>query len=252
MTFPGGTHDLWLRYWLASLRRRRIDAKDRPGAATADGAEHDRRQRQGILRRRAVERRGRRPRHRLHHARHPRSVAQPSRKGVGRQRGVRHCEVRRSRRRDGWRSSKASEWLDDPGKPVHRCRHPRHGDSTSTPNRTTFVAASPASTTSAPGSAPRTSLANQMQFFRDGQTNAPRRSYGYWALAQYLRLGLLTEAPDYKALVDTIVLSDLYSSVATKAEHRRARRRHGPIRGCASTTPPSTQRPPMPKRPAAR
>lgn len=58
---------------------------------------------------------------------------------------------------------------------------------------------------------------NQMQFFRDGQTNAPRRSYGYWALAQYVRLGLLTEAPDYKALVDTIVLSDLYSSVATKA-----------------------------------
>jgi len=54
----------------------------------------------------------------------------------------------------------------------------------------------------------------QMQFFRDGQTNAPRRSYGIWALAQYQRLGLLTEAPDYTALVDSLILSDLYASVA--------------------------------------
>ena len=53
-----------------------------------------------------------------------------------------------------------------------------------------------------------------MQFFRDGQTNAPRRSYGIWALAQYQRLGLLTETPDYTALVDTLILSDLYASVA--------------------------------------
>ena len=55
-----------------------------------------------------------------------------------------------------------------------------------------------------------------MQFFRDGKTTAPRRSYGYWTLAQYQRLGLIKEAPDYKALVDAIVLRDLYEEVAEK------------------------------------
>jgi nitrate/nitrite transport system substrate-binding protein len=57
----------------------------------------------------------------------------------------------------------------------------------------------------------------QMQFFRGGETNFPRRSYGIWALAQYQRLGMLKEAPDYKALVDSIILTDLYTKVA-KAE----------------------------------
>jgi nitrate/nitrite transport system substrate-binding protein len=57
----------------------------------------------------------------------------------------------------------------------------------------------------------------QMQFFRGGETNFPRRSYGIWALAQYQRLGMLKEVPDYKALVDSIILTDLYTKVA-KAE----------------------------------
>ena len=58
---------------------------------------------------------------------------------------------------------------------------------------------------------------DQMQFFRDGETNFPRRSYGVWALAQYQRLGMLKSAPDYSELVDTIMLGDLYAKVA-KAE----------------------------------
>jgi nitrate/nitrite transport system substrate-binding protein len=56
----------------------------------------------------------------------------------------------------------------------------------------------------------------QMLFHRDGQTNAPRRSYGYWALAQYQRLGLLPSMPDAKSIVDAIVLRDLYEEVASK------------------------------------
>jgi nitrate/nitrite transport system substrate-binding protein len=55
---------------------------------------------------------------------------------------------------------------------------------------------------------------DQMQFFRDGDTPFPRRSHGIWALAQYQRLGLLTEAPDYTKLVDDIILTDLYAEVA--------------------------------------
>ena len=55
----------------------------------------------------------------------------------------------------------------------------------------------------------------QMMFFRDGMTPAPRRSYGYWTLAQYQRLGLIPSKPDY-SIVDDIVLRDLYEEAAEK------------------------------------
>jgi len=58
---------------------------------------------------------------------------------------------------------------------------------------------------------------DQMQFFRDGATNLPRRSYGYWFLAQYQRFGYLDAAPDYEGLVADLILSDLYADAA-KAE----------------------------------
>lgn len=53
----------------------------------------------------------------------------------------------------------------------------------------------------------------QMMFFRDGLTNAPRRSYGHWTLAQYQRLGLVDEAPP-ASVIDEIVLTDLYAKGA--------------------------------------
>jgi nitrate/nitrite transport system substrate-binding protein len=54
----------------------------------------------------------------------------------------------------------------------------------------------------------------QMMFHRDGETNSPLASYGIWGLAQYQRLGLLKSAPDYKALTDDIVLADAYAKAA--------------------------------------
>jgi nitrate/nitrite transport system substrate-binding protein len=54
----------------------------------------------------------------------------------------------------------------------------------------------------------------QMMFHRDGETNAPLKSYGIWGLAQYQRLGLLKAAPDYAALTDEIVLTDAYAKAA--------------------------------------
>jgi nitrate/nitrite transport system substrate-binding protein len=57
---------------------------------------------------------------------------------------------------------------------------------------------------------------DEMRFFRKEKTNVPRRSYAYWFLAQYERLGYLKSAPDYKAIVDGVVLSDLYKEVAEK------------------------------------
>lgn len=55
----------------------------------------------------------------------------------------------------------------------------------------------------------------QMQFFRDGQVNAPRRAHAIWFLTQYQRFGLLKQAPDHRGLADSLILSDLYREVAT-------------------------------------
>jgi len=57
----------------------------------------------------------------------------------------------------------------------------------------------------------------QMTFFRDGLVTMPRKSHAIWFMTQYQRFGLLKTAPDYKDIVDSIILSDLYAEVA-KAE----------------------------------
>ncbi len=55
---------------------------------------------------------------------------------------------------------------------------------------------------------------DQMRFFRDGATNLPRKSHYIWALAQYQRFGYLTEEPPYQELADELILTDLYREVA--------------------------------------
>jgi nitrate/nitrite transport system substrate-binding protein len=54
----------------------------------------------------------------------------------------------------------------------------------------------------------------QMLFSRDGATNFPRRSYVHWTLAQYRRLGMAAEVPDPTALADELILTDLYAEAA--------------------------------------
>jgi nitrate/nitrite transport system substrate-binding protein len=54
-----------------------------------------------------------------------------------------------------------------------------------------------------------------MTFFRNGEVNFPRRSHAIWFLAQYQRLGYLSSAPAYKKLADSILLQDLYRQVAS-------------------------------------
>ncbi len=53
-----------------------------------------------------------------------------------------------------------------------------------------------------------------MVFSRGGEVNAPRRSHGLWAMAQYERFGLLDEAPPYLEIAESINLRDLYEEVA--------------------------------------
>lgn len=53
-----------------------------------------------------------------------------------------------------------------------------------------------------------------MLFHKGGMVNYPRKSYAIWAMAQYVRFGYLKEAPDYKAIADKLILQDLYEEVA--------------------------------------
>ncbi len=53
-----------------------------------------------------------------------------------------------------------------------------------------------------------------MTFHRGGAVNFPRKAHGIWFMAQYVRFGYLPQAPDYKAVADKLVLQDLYAEVA--------------------------------------
>ena len=53
-----------------------------------------------------------------------------------------------------------------------------------------------------------------MLFHKGGMVNYPRKSHAIWAMAQYVRFGYLDDAPDYKAIADKLILQDLYEEVA--------------------------------------
>jgi nitrate/nitrite transport system substrate-binding protein len=54
-----------------------------------------------------------------------------------------------------------------------------------------------------------------MKFYNAGLTNEPRKSYGIWFISQYVRFGMLPTPPaDYKAIADKLIMSDLYKEVA--------------------------------------
>ncbi|KFC59855.1 CmpA/NrtA family ABC transporter substrate-binding protein [Flavobacterium gilvum] len=53
-----------------------------------------------------------------------------------------------------------------------------------------------------------------MLFYKGGTVNYPRKSYAIWAMAQYVRFGYLKEEPNYKAIADKLILQDLYEEVA--------------------------------------
>jgi nitrate/nitrite transport system substrate-binding protein len=57
-----------------------------------------------------------------------------------------------------------------------------------------------------------------MLFYRNGETNFPRKAHAIWFMAQYLRFDYLKDAPDYKAIADKIILQDLYKEVAASMQ----------------------------------
>jgi hypothetical protein len=84
MTFPGGTHDLWIRYWLAAGG---IDPDKEVSTIVvppaADGGQHEGRQHGRVLRRRAVERATRQPGHRLYRRHDRRALEGHPEKALG-------------------------------------------------------------------------------------------------------------------------------------------------------------------------
>jgi nitrate/nitrite transport system substrate-binding protein len=62
-----------------------------------------------------------------------------------------------------------------------------------------------------------TATKDYMVFHNNGLTNFPRKSYGIWFLTQYVRFGKLKELPaNYEQMVEDILLQDLYKEVATE------------------------------------
>jgi nitrate/nitrite transport system substrate-binding protein len=53
-----------------------------------------------------------------------------------------------------------------------------------------------------------------MFFFNDGLVNAPRPGHAAWFMTQYVRFGYLGELPDTQAVASRLILSGLYAEVA--------------------------------------
>ena len=53
-----------------------------------------------------------------------------------------------------------------------------------------------------------------MNFHKNGMVNYPRKSYAIWFLAQYVRFDMVKTTPDYKGIADKLILQDLYEEVA--------------------------------------
>jgi nitrate/nitrite transport system substrate-binding protein len=57
---------------------------------------------------------------------------------------------------------------------------------------------------------------DRMRFFKGGDVNVPRAGHVVWFQAQYVRFGLTKTAPDYKAAPASLLMPDLYREVAAE------------------------------------
>jgi nitrate/nitrite transport system substrate-binding protein len=53
-----------------------------------------------------------------------------------------------------------------------------------------------------------------MMFYRDGATNFPRIGHGIWFMTQYQRFNMAQSEPDYEAVAKKVIMQDLYREVA--------------------------------------
>ena len=214
MTFPGGTHDTWLRYWLKAAK---LDANALK-IITIPPAQ--------MVANMKVE------------AMDGFCVGEPwGAQAVAQNIGFTHINTQ-----DIWKHHpekslvvtekfaterpdvlmdlmgailKASKWLDDLA---------NRKKAAETIGATSYVNAPPSEIEGrmlgqydlGASSGHKTYTDDYMTFFRGGQVNAPRRGHAIWFMSQYRRFGLLKTDPAYQELADTLVLRDLYEKVAAK------------------------------------
>lgn len=212
MTFPGGTHDTWLRYWLLAAGVGMDDVKIIPipppqmvanmKVGTMDGF----------------------------------CVGEPWNAQAVREEIGFTCVTSQDiwqhhpekalvvnpafeqDRRDDLKALmggilKASKWLDDPA---------NRAKAAQTLGVPAYVGAAPeviegrmlGAYEIGAGLGQRTYTSDYMRFFRDGAVNAPLRSHAMWFLAQFRRFGYLKDDPPYRKIADQLVLRDLYGEVA--------------------------------------
>ena len=53
-----------------------------------------------------------------------------------------------------------------------------------------------------------------MLFYNNGLVTTPKKSYAMWFLAQYVRFGYLKSDPDYKGIAEKLILDDVFNEVA--------------------------------------
>jgi nitrate/nitrite transport system substrate-binding protein len=211
MTFPGGTHDLWLRYWLAATKadtsKVKISAVPPPQMV----------QNMSVGNVQAY------------------CVGEPW-NAVAVQKGVGFTHLATQ---DLWQNHPekalvvnakfaaetdtladvmgavfdACKWLDD------LANRSKAADTVSAPQYVNAPAADIRGRLLGqydfgPGVGTKDFKGDQMQFHRGGAVNFPRKSHAIWAMAQYQRFGLLKEAPNYTKLADELILTDLYAKVA--------------------------------------
>ena len=212
MTFPGGTHDLWLRYWLLSTKANLANVKISPvppaqmvqnmSVGNVDGY----------------------------------CVGEPwgavaVQQGIGfthiasqdiwlnhPEKALVVTEKFSTEQRDTLKDVmaavlKASRWLDDPA------NRSKAAETVAPENYINAPAAEIRGRLTGVydlggGLGQKDFKGEQMQFHRGGQVNFPRRGHAIWAMSQYVRMGLLKEPPPYQQLADQLVLTDLYTEVA--------------------------------------
>ena len=57
-----------------------------------------------------------------------------------------------------------------------------------------------------------------MTFYNNGVVSTPRKVHAMWFLAQYVRFGYLKAEPNYKAIAEKLILDDLFAEVAKEMQ----------------------------------
>jgi nitrate/nitrite transport system substrate-binding protein len=57
-----------------------------------------------------------------------------------------------------------------------------------------------------------------MTFYNNGLVNTPKKSYGIWFMAQYVRFGYLKSPPNYLEIAGKLILTDLFAEVAREMQ----------------------------------